>query len=78
MSFYWIQCNWSTLGITHVKQEINTTQGDGISSSRPLVSCFVLSVTYYLFLTFTVFGIFVLQIPPKGPFSVPLNPFKLQ
>ena len=61
MSFYWIQCNWNTLGITHVKQEISITQGEGISSSRPFVSGFVLSVTYYLFLTFTVFEIFILQ-----------------
>ena len=71
MSFYWIQCNWSTLGITHVKQEISITQGEGISSSRPFVSCFVLSVTYYLFLTFTVFEIFILQNPSKGPSSAP-------
>ena len=78
MSFYWIHCNLSTLGITHVKQEINTTQGDGISSSRPHVSCFVLSVTYYFFLIFTVIEIFILQIPPKRPFCAPLNPFKLQ
>ena len=38
----------------------------------------VLSVTYYFFLIFTVFEIFILQIPPKGPFCAPLNPFKLQ
>ena len=70
MSFYWIHYNWSTLGITHVKQEISTTQGDGISSSRPFVSCFVLSVTYYLFLTLAVFEIFISN-SVSGPFSAP-------
>lgn len=29
------------------------------------ISCFVLSVTYYLFLTSTVFEIFILQFPPN-------------
>ena len=47
MSFYWIQHNWSTLGITHVKQEISTMQDNGILSSQSFVSQIILSVIYF-------------------------------
>ena len=65
MSFYWIQHNWSTLGITHVKQEISTMQDNGILSSQSFVSQIILSVIYFFLSAFVAWC--VIHLPKLSP-----------